>query len=87
MKAYDKTPDGYRYELKSARISNEETYEQLASQLSRKLEFWLEEANFHKSYDSLRSHIFIDQLISVFLSDLRLFVKERSPNTIGEVTT
>ena len=87
LKAYNKTPEGYRYEFKSTRISNEESYEQFASQLSRKLDFWLEAANVQKSYDSLRSHILIDQLLSVFPSDLRIFVKERSPNTISEVTT
>ena len=77
MKAYNKTPDGCRYEFKSARVSNEDIYEQFASQLSRKLDFWLETANLQKSYDSLRSHISIDHLRSVFLSYMRIFVKEK----------
>ena len=86
-KAYNKTTDGYRYEIKSVRISTEESNEQIASQLSRKSDFWLEAANVQKSYDSLRSHIIIDQLISLFPSDMRIFVKELSRNTLSEVTT
>ena len=80
LTTYNKTTDGYRYEFKSARISNEETCEQFASQLFRKLDFWLEAANVQKSHDSMRSHILFNQLISVFPSDLRIFVTERSPN-------
>ena len=87
LTAFNKTPDGYRYEFKTAKIGSNETYEQFVSNLARKLDFWLESIPIEKTYDDLRSHLIYDQIISSVNHDLRLYLKERNPKSLQELTT
>ena len=87
LTAFNKTPDGYRFEFKSAKVGQNETFEQFASGLSRKLDFWLDSVGVEKTYDGLRNHLIYDQIISSVGHDLRLYLKERNPATLKELTT
>ena len=86
LTAFNKTPDGYRFEFKTAKVGQNETFEQFASSVSRKLNFWLDSLGVEKTYDGLRQHMVYDQILSSVSHDLRLYLKERNPKTLKELT-
>ena len=83
--AYNKTPDSYRFEFKNHRIKRDETYQQYYESLARKFDYWVDSVKVAHSYESLKEFVIIDQVMSTIPSELRLYVKERSPASTDEL--
>ena len=87
LTSFNKTPEGYRRDFRSAKISSDETYEQFACHLGRLLDFWLKSLEIPVSYEGIRNFIITDQYLSSLSPELRLYLKERNPRTLNELTT
>ena len=85
LHGFNKTPENYRLEFRSLKVSPGETYEQFCSQLGRCLDNWLRSNNVTSTYESLRDFIIYDQFMASVSPDIRLFIKERNATALPEV--
>ncbi|KAA0195005.1 hypothetical protein HAZT_HAZT010215 [Hyalella azteca] len=87
LSGFNKTHETYREEFRAARIGWNETYLQFATQLGRKLDYWLESRDVPKDYASVREFFIIDQFLSSLPPPLRLFIKEKDCKQLSEIVT
>ena len=87
LKRYRLTEDGFREKFKLARPEAGETYAQFADRLKDYHTRWIELAGVDKEYDSLVNLIVREQVISGCSRDLAVFLRERRPTTVKEMTT
>ncbi|KAF2362849.1 SCAN domain, partial [Trinorchestia longiramus] len=85
LAVFCKTPEGYRNEFQSARISAEDTYKQFVIRLGRLLDFWTESCEVVKTYKGFRAYVLMDEFLSSLSPDLRMYVKEKNVSTLKEI--
>ena len=82
---FNKTPETYRLDFRSLKVSAGETYDQFCSQLGRCLDNWLRSNNVPATYNALREFVIYDQFMASVSPDIRLFIKERNVIALPEV--
>ena len=87
LKAYNRTPDFYRFDFRSAKLQGNETYEQFVTSLSRKLDYWIDSLISERTFDNLKDFIIRDQLLTAVIPELRIFLKEKGAATLQELVT
>ena len=85
--AFNKNPDTYRSEFRSARILPNETYLQFMTTLTCKFNFWMNSAKVPLTMDGVREFMILDQLLASVPMELRLFLKERGSLSLTETVT
>ena len=60
LTGFNKTPESYRLQFRSLKISPGETYEQFCAHLGRCFDNWLTSHSIDKSFESLRDFIIYD---------------------------
>ena len=74
LNGFHKTPDAYRLEFRSRKLSPGETYEQFLTHLGRCFDNWVRSFNVEQSYESLREFILFDQFMASIPPEIRLFI-------------
>ena len=64
LSGFNKTPESYRDDLRSAKIGSSDTYQQFAVQLGRLFDHWFDSREIPKNFDDLREFLIVDQLHS-----------------------
>ena len=83
---FEMTEDGFRKRFRNCRPEVVETFAQFSTRLARYFERWLDLSKTDKSYEGLLNLMLKDQFMQSCGKDLRLFLKERIPKTIQEVS-
>ena len=86
LKRYRLTEDGFRLRFRSARPEPGETPTQFAVRLANLMTRWVELAAIEKTYLGLTDLLLREQYINGCNRELSLFLKERKPKTINEMT-
>ena len=86
LKRFEKTEDGFRQRLRKCRPEVGETFSQFSVRLGSYLDRWLELSKVNKTYEGLYDMVLRDQFLSMCSKDLLLFLKERIPKSIQEMS-
>ena len=76
LSVFNKTPESYRDEFRSARIGSSDTYQQFAVQLGRLFDHWFDSHGIPRNFD-LREFLIVDQLLSTLPVPLCVHIKEQ----------
>ena len=83
---YMLTEEGYRMKFRNARREIGETFSQYSARLGSYLNRWVELGEITKTYDGLSDLLLREQIISGCGKDLALYLKERKPSTVQDMT-
>lgn len=83
---FEMTEDGFRKRFRNCRPEVGETFAQFSMRLARYFERWLDLSKTDKSYEGLLNLMLKDQFMQSCGKELRLFLRERIPKTIQEVS-
>ena len=86
LKGYRRTSDHYRQEFRSTKIDGKMTYEQFMNSLFKNFDLWINSLECDKTYTKLREVIVCDQFLATLPKDIRLYVKERNPDSHAEIS-
>lgn len=84
---YDFTEEGFRTKFRTSQVDEGEKYSQFAQRIAGYLNRWIEIAEVEKEYDSLVDLIVREQMLSSCPKDLVVFLRERKPKSVKEMTT
>lgn len=87
LKRFDYTEDGFRTKFRHSKVDQSETFTQYAMRLENYFTRWLELAKCPKTFDGLKDVCIREQLVFRCNAELALFLKERTPSTVEELTT
>ena len=85
MKGYDLTKEGFRQKFRQARIQSGETYAQFGVSLDHHFNKWLELSDIGKDFVKLKRLLIQEQILSGCGPELTVHLKERKPQTTGEL--
>ncbi|XP_033728194.1 uncharacterized protein LOC117317492 [Pecten maximus] len=86
LKRFDMTEDGFRKRFRTGRPESGETFTQFAVRLESYFVRWLEMGHTDKSFDALKDLMVRDQFLQACGNELTLFLKERIPSSIQEMS-
>lgn len=86
MKRFEKNEDGFRQKFSRCRPEVGETFLQFSVRLSSYLDRWVELGKVNNTYEGLFDMILRNQFLSICNRDLLLFLKERIPKDIQEMS-
>ena len=87
LKRFEMTDEWFRKRFRSCRPEVGETFAQFAGRLARYLDRWMDLSNTKKTYHDLFDLLIREQFIQSCNRELTLFLKERVPKNIEEMTT
>ncbi|XP_033739239.1 uncharacterized protein LOC117326590 [Pecten maximus] len=85
LRRFEMTEEGFRQRFRNGRPDAGETFAQFAVRLDNYIVRWLELAKTEKTYEGLKDLILRDQFLQVCGSELKLFLKERIPQSIADM--
>lgn len=83
---FNKNPETYREEFRSARIATGDTYSQFIVQLGRSFDSWVKSRDVREDYIGLRDFMILDQLLSSINPSLRIYLKENNVLNLTEAS-
>ena len=86
LKRYNLTEEGYHEKFRKCRPEPEETVDQFIFRIRLYLEKWVELANVDASVDGFKNLIIKEQVIDVCPRDLSIYLQERAPRTLDEIS-
>jgi len=86
LKRFELTEEGFRKKFKSSMPEIEETFGQFSVRIDNYLERWIEMSKTEKSYNKLKDLMLRDQFLQCCGKDLALFLKERIPRNMEEMS-
>ncbi|XP_072033312.1 uncharacterized protein [Amphiura filiformis] len=86
LKAYQMTEDGFRSKFRSAKPEQTESAPQFATRLENYLIRWVELAAVTKNFAGLSDLLIREQFVAGCNKDMALFLKERKPKNVAEMT-
>lgn len=87
LRRFDFTEEGFRKRFRQSRAEQTETVGQFVVRLDNYLTRWLDLANCEKTYKGLIDMILREQVLFCCNAELTLFLRERSPANLKELTT
>ena len=81
------TEEGFRRKVRESKPEYDETVFQYIARLSRYFERWIEMAEAEPTYESLSDLLIREQFVGTCSPELALFLKERMPKSLTDVTT
>ena len=85
LSGFNKTPESYRDDFRSARIGSSDTYQQFAVQLGRLFDHWFDSSGIPRNFDDLREFLIVDQLLSTLPVSLCVHIKEQDKHTLNDI--
>ena len=86
LKRFEMTEDGFRKRFRNCRPEVGETFTQFSKRLVRYIHRWMELAKTDKTFEGLLDLMLRDQFIQSCGKDLTLFLRERVPKSVDEMS-
>lgn len=86
LRRYQLNEEGFRQKFRRAKLQQGETYSQFADRIKGYFTRWAEMGTSAKTYDELMDLMVREQTSNVCPRDLALFLKERNPKSVKEMT-
>ena len=86
LKRFDLTEEGFKIRFRTSLPDKGETFQQFAVRQAELLRRWIGLSGVEQSFDGLFDLIMREQFVNIVKRDLALFLKERSPSTIGAMS-
>ena len=86
LRRYQLTEEGFRVRFRETKPKREETVYQYVARIKRYFERWVELSEIDQDFENLKDLLLREQFINMCSADLALFLKERAPGHIDEVT-
>jgi hypothetical protein len=86
LKRYQLTEEGFRLKFRDSKPLQGETVFQFIARLRRYFNRWTEMAEIEDTYKALSDLLIREQFIQSCSQDLALFIKERMPRSVEDVT-
>ncbi|XP_060070207.1 uncharacterized protein LOC132550192 [Ylistrum balloti] len=86
LKRFELTEEGFRKKFRSARPEAGETFSQFAIRLDSYFQRWIEMAETTRDFASLKDLMIRDQFLHCCGKELSLFLKERVPRSLNEMS-
>jgi hypothetical protein len=86
LRRFDKTEDDFKQKFRACRPESGETFQKFAVRLSGFFNRWIEMSGIALYYENLRDLMIRGQFLHVCNKDVLLFLKERVPKDIGEMS-
>ena len=80
------TEEGFREKLRTAKPERGESFGQFMTRLEGYLNRWIELGHVDKTYQGLKDALLKEQAMSVVTRNFRIFIMERKPKDIGEMS-
>ena len=80
------TEEGFREKLRTAKPERGESFGQFMTRLEGYFNRWIELGHVYKTYLGLKDALLREQAMSVVTRNLRIFIMERKPKDIGEMS-
>ena len=80
------TEEGFREKLRTAKPERGESFGQFMTRLEGYFNRWIELGHVDKTYQGLKDALLREQVMSVVTRNLRIFIMERKPKDIGEMS-
>ena len=80
------TEEGFREKLRTAKPERGESFVQFMTRLEGYFNRWIELGHVDKTYQGLKDALLREQAMSVVTRNLRIFIMERKPKDIGEMS-
>jgi hypothetical protein len=87
LRRYQLTEEGFRKRFREGTADSGETVYQFISRIRRYLQRWVELSGVEKSFDGLQNLLIKEQYLQTCGKDLEIFLRERAPKTVEELTT
>ncbi|PIK41284.1 hypothetical protein BSL78_21861 [Apostichopus japonicus] len=86
LQSYQLTEGGYRDKFRIAKPSADETYVQFAERLNGYITRWMELAKIEKTFEGVIELLVREQLLASCNKELAIFLRERKPHSLSELT-
>ena len=86
LKRYQLTEEGFRLKFREGKPEKGETVFQLMARLRRFFKRWTEMAQAGNTFESLEDLLIREQFTQSCSTDMALFLKERAPESVAEMT-
>ena len=86
LKRYELTEEGFRNKFRQSKPEKGETVFQFISRLSRYFKRWTELSDINKTFNALQDLMIREQFLSACSTDMTLFLRERVPKDMPEMT-
>ncbi|CAC5415002.1 unnamed protein product [Mytilus coruscus] len=86
LKRFNMTEDGFKQKFRSCRPESGETFQQFSVRLGSYFNRWIDMSNVLKTFDGLYDLMLRDQFLHICNNEVMLFLKERVPKSIDEMT-
>lgn len=86
LKRYQLTEEGFRQKFRESKPEKGETSSQFVSRLQSYLGRWMKLGNVAESFEGIKDLFLREQFLGVCNKNLALFLKERTPNSVDEMT-
>ena len=86
MRRFLLTEEGFREKPRTAKPERGESFGQFMTQLEGYFNRWIELGHVDKTYQGLKDALFREQAMIVVTRNLRIFIMERKPKDIGEIS-
>ncbi|VDH97589.1 Hypothetical predicted protein [Mytilus galloprovincialis] len=86
LKRYNMTEDGFKQKFRSCRPEFGETFQQFSVRLGSYFSRWIDMSNVLKTFDGLYDLMLRDQFLHICNNEVMLFLKERVPKSIDDMT-
>ena len=80
------TEEGFREKLRTAKPERGESFGQFMTRLEGYFNRWIELGHVDKTYQGLKDALLREQAMSIVTRNLRIFIMERKPKDIGEMS-
>ena len=87
LQRFHQTEEGFKKKFRAARPEDGETFTQFGVRLSSYLTRWIDMSQVDRTYEGLFDLMVRDQFIHGCQRDLKLFINERTPKSLKEMTT
>ena len=86
LKRYQLTEEGFRLKFRDCKPETGETVFQFISRMNRYFDRWVQLAEIANSYDALQDLLIREQFLKVCAPEMALFLRERVPKSVQEMT-
>lgn len=86
LKRYQLTEDGFRSKFRNSKPESGETVFQFVARLRRYFTRWVDLTEVEKGYEGLSDLLIREQFIGTCSENMRLFLRERVPKSVQEMT-
>ncbi|XP_072169909.1 uncharacterized protein [Diadema setosum] len=85
LRRYDLTPEAYRVKFRELKVDRDETYTEFSVKLTDLLGRWLQGAGALNDLDRLKEEILKEQMLKQVSFDLRVWLRDHEPDTLGDM--